>query len=352
MENNKPLIYEIKYPFFSKRIGLSGSTSITPIIITSDESNLSEVNEGTETKNRVNLQIREKNGELIEDLAVGSLVTPKIFHWSGSIYDAEGGFTNKLKSALIDEMCKEKLYGYIYHTPLLHFTKEDVVQLYNSNTFSENLNVKEVAVKMLPTITCSFCKKEIILAFDPYICQCGMKYDFEGEPLNQPCDGCVFGDSSNQENSFIELPFPGEETECEKCGRIYTDVGPKQESCCLCQEDSVSIFNPVSTCDHCGLEYDPDGEPIGEFPDMGVYVGEGEIGVMGNCSMVEVYTNYNGNETWTVYHHPGHPGAVFESDSLDIEELISSLKGYGFTLKTISQSQIENFAEALKRIEK
>jgi len=141
MLEESDVVYELTYPYLSQLFGLSGWLVFTQIILTTDPD--------FERKAHVNLKlvkhivrIMTNEGQLIEQESYKRPVKEAWqfywdkpiyeewkFNWQNQVHDITGKFQPLLKKALIDDLSKEKLCGYIFREPILHFSQSDVVQL-------------------------------------------------------------------------------------------------------------------------------------------------------------------------------------------------------------------------------
>jgi len=129
MNESCKLPCEIKYPFLTQRFGLSGWDVFTPIILTTDR-NFQRRTHLDLKQQRRHLRVLGRNGQLLNEYSYDQAVKEEwYFYWNLAKYNERGEFTARLKSALVADLSKEKLRGYIFRDPDLHFSSGCVVRL-------------------------------------------------------------------------------------------------------------------------------------------------------------------------------------------------------------------------------
>lgn len=141
METRNNLLFELKYPYLTQLVGLSGWLSFTPIILTTNSNFERKALVDLRSESR-HLRIIHKDGRLIKDEGKCRVVKEewryywdkKIYeeckyNWQNQVYELSGKFHPLLKMALIDDLCGEKLCGYIFREPILYFSPSDVIPL-------------------------------------------------------------------------------------------------------------------------------------------------------------------------------------------------------------------------------
>jgi hypothetical protein len=139
---------------------------------------------------------------------------------------------------------------------------------------------------------------------------------------------------------------------CPNCGLEYDRNGDLITGDVVCPEcwGTVYLISKESNeCEFCGLKYDGTGRPVVGEPPPGKYIGDQEVGSVGTSSMESYYVDYNGDETWTVYHHGGHPDLIDEEGPYDADELLEALEEFGFEREEVVKKKIEGLNSALKQ---
>lgn len=130
METPNNSLYRLYYPYLTQLVGLSGWTVFTPIILTSDcnvgRKTLLELKSSTRP-----LRIVEEYAWRVRNVedTIESVKEEWYFYWDQPAYDKKGSFNSELRASLMENLRREKLVGYIFRYPDLHFSRNDVIRL-------------------------------------------------------------------------------------------------------------------------------------------------------------------------------------------------------------------------------
>lgn len=131
MKTQNNSLYRLKYPYLTQLFGLSGWTVFTPIILPSDCS--------IPRRTLLELKTSKRPLRIVEEYAwrirngedpIQSVKVEWHFYWDKPAYDKEGRFTLELRASLMETLRREKLVGYMFCEPDLHFSRFDVVRLF------------------------------------------------------------------------------------------------------------------------------------------------------------------------------------------------------------------------------
>lgn len=145
METPNNPVCKLKYPYLTQLFGLSGWKVFTPIIIT--KRRISRIPHIDLKSRNVALRIIEDDGWLVKDEGPQCSVKNNwCFYWDQPIYDETGKFTSQLRTALLSELYKEKLVGYIFRNPQLHFSPSETAYLNTNYILTDEENGEEIVI--------------------------------------------------------------------------------------------------------------------------------------------------------------------------------------------------------------